>query len=208
MKKLLIFIVAVLLCVNITAQSDQDRGHPIKSGMYVSMSAGLHFLSINDDIINGQYSNIKMKGMGGGSNYQIGVVVKDNFIIHGDILTIVSSSVNLVADGNTIGTISGDNSVGMMAFGCGATYYMSQNIFITAALGMGRFNVTVNSELGSSQIGFASFLKVGKEWWISKNWDIGCSFIFNYMKVNSEVGTTAEELSGLAVGVLFNATFN
>ena len=52
------------------------------------------------------------------------------------------------------------------------------------------------------------YMKVGKEWWISKNWDLGFSFAVSYINVNNEAGNMTEKLSGVTVGLSFNATFN
>ena len=52
-----------------------------------------------------------MKGIGGGFDFKLGAAVKENFILHGDIIVTTSSSIDVIADGDEIGTISGDNSV-------------------------------------------------------------------------------------------------
>ncbi len=209
MKKLLFFTVIVVFNISIMAQSDQERGHPAHSGLFISMSGGLTYISINDDITNGPYSNMQFKGIGGGFDIKLGAVVKDNFILHGDIITVSSGSINITADGNEIGTISGDNSIGMIMFGGGATYYfMPQNVFISGTMGVGGFSVTTDGESLNTQKGFGLYMKLGKEWWISKGWDIGGSIGFNYTNVNNEAGGITEKLSGISIGILFTATFN
>ena len=209
MKKALFIIVAAVLSSSTMAQSDQERGHPTNGGLYFSISGGGAYLSINDDITNGPYNTMEMKGFGGGFDFKLGAAVKENFILHGDLIGTSSGSINVTVDGDEIGTISGDNSVGTTIFGGGATYYfMPQNIFISGTLGVGGFSITTDGETGNTQKGFGMYMKVGKEWWISKNWDLGFSFAVSYINVNNEAGNMTEKLSGVTVGLSFNATFN
>ena len=58
MKKALFIIVTAVLSSSTMAQSDQERGHPTNGGLYLSMSGGVAYLSINDDITNGPYSTM------------------------------------------------------------------------------------------------------------------------------------------------------
>lgn len=209
MQKLLFFIVTAVFSLSIMAQSDQVRGHPTHSGLYISMSAGLAYLSINDDITNGPNETMTLKGIGGAFDFKLGAVIKENFILHGDLIITTSGSIDVTLDGEPAGTISGENSVAINMFGAGATYYfMPQSFFISGTVGPAWYSITSDEATSNTQKGFGLDMKVGKEWFVSKNWDLGGSIGFNYTKINNEVDTMTEKLSGISVRLSFNATFN
>ncbi len=209
MKKNILFITAIIVSINLMGQSGEERGHSPHSGLFISMSGGLSYMSINDDITGGSNDNITFKGYGIVFDFQLGAVLNENFIVHGDLIGVPSASLKMKVDGEEAGTLEDENEIGMMMYGGGITYYiMPQNIFLTAAVGLGQFTMVFGEESGSTDTGFGLFCKVGKEWYVSKNWDLGFNFSFNYINVNNEVGTMTEKLSGLSVGLGFNATFN
>jgi len=213
MKKLSLILIAILILgFNIKAQQtvqvDEKRGHHKDDGLFLSMSLGVSYLSINDDITGSTYDNMKMTGTGIALDLKFGFVIKENFILHGDIISSNSFSLEVLVDGEPLGTISGDNSVSMTMFGGGGTYYFLPSVYFSGTIGMGGFSITANESTTSTQKGFGLNLKLGKEWWVSKNWDLGGSIGFNYINVNNEVGTVTEKLSGVSIGLLFTATFN
>ncbi|MEZ5000655.1 MAG: hypothetical protein R2744_13445 [Bacteroidales bacterium] len=210
MKKYLLFAIALIASVTLMGQSDEERGHSPGSGLFLSMSIGPSYMSINDDITGGTYDNITFKGYGMGLDFQLGAVFRENLIFHGDLVAVPSSSLKMTVDGEEAGTLEDENEIGMMMYGGGLTYYiMPQNIFLSGAIGAGQYTITTaGEEGGSTQTGIGLFLKVGKEWFVSKNWDLGFNFSFKYVYVNNEVETMAEKLSGISAGIGFNATFN
>lgn len=209
MKKLIILLLALTLSAGLIAQSDQERGHKPNSGVFLSMSLGPSYLSINNDITGSDIDNMTFKGVGIVFDFQVGAPIKENFILHGDIVTSSSGSVDMTFDGETVATLEGENSIGMMMFGGGFTYYlMPSNIFFTGVLGVGGFSLTVEDETANTQKGLGLFVKAGKEWYISSKWDLGFNFNFNYTNVKNEAESLTEKLSGFSVGVGLNATFN
>ena len=210
MKKVFLLAIAILFaCTNVMAQSDHEPGYQTHDGFFLSMSLGPGWVSINDDITDGPYNNMKMKGVGGIIDIKIGYAIKENFILHGDIISISTGQVDVVLDGVDIGTIEGDNSVGDIVFGAGFTnYFMPSNMFISGTAGIGSFTITTNDDTGSTERGFGFHLKAGKEWWVASRWGLGVSACFNYTHVNNDVGDFQESLTGTSVGISFNATFN
>lgn len=209
MKKIIILIFALILSIGLFAQSDQERGHSPNSGIFLSMSLGPSYLSINDDITGSDINNMTFKGVGIVFDIQVGAPIKENFILHGDLITSSSGSVDMTFDGEDVGTLEGENSIGMMMFGGGFTYYvMPSNIFFSGVLGVGGFTMTVEDNTANTQKGFGLFVKAGKEWYISSNWDLGFNINLNYTNVNNEAESITEKLSGFSVGLGFNATFN
>jgi len=213
MKRLsLLLIVILILGFNIKAQQtvqvDEKRGHQKGDGLFISASLGASYLSINDDITGSTYDNMKMKGACIALDIKLGAVVKENFILHADIITSNSMSLEILADGEPLGTITGDNSVSMVMFGGGGTYYFLPGAYFSGTIGVGGFSIKANESTSNTQKGLGLNLKLGKEWWVSKNWDLGGSIGFNYTNVNNEVDTVSEKLSGVSIGLLFTATFN
>ena len=57
--------------------------------------------------------------------------------------------------------------------------------------------------------GFSMQLKLGKEWWVSKNWGLGIGLTYGKTNVTNEpTNGEMEELSSNRFGILFNTTFN
>lgn len=209
MKKILFLFIVLLLSTCLMAQSDQERGHSPNSGIFLSMSLGPSYLSINDDITGSDFDNMTFKGVGIVFDFQIGAPIKENFVLHGDIVSSSSGKVDITIDGEAAGTLDGENSIGMMMFGGGFTYYaMPSNVFFTAVLGVGGFTMTIEDETGNTQKGLGLFCKAGKEWYLSSNWDLGFNINLNYTNVTNEADSMTEKLSGFSIGLGLNATFN
>jgi hypothetical protein len=210
MKNLLVFVMAIMFaCLNIMAQSDHEPGYQTHDRFFLSMSLGPAWMSINDDITDGPYNNMKMKGIGGIVDFKAGYALNESLILHGDVISISSGSIDITVDGTDMGTIEGDNSVGMIMVGGGLTnYFIPENFFISGTVGMGSFNITSGDNTSSTERGLGLLLKAGKEWWISSRWALGMSASFNYTHVNNNADGMQENLSGMALGISFNATFN
>jgi hypothetical protein len=208
MKKLFLLIFfMVLLGASLQAQyKSQAHGH---EGFYLSMALGGSYFSLNDDITNGPYKTMDMKGSAMLFDLKLGYAMSPNFILHGDLFGISSLSVEVTADGQTLGTVSGDNSVGVTMFGAGGTYYfLPGNFFISGTVGVSAFSITQGTTSTSTQSGLGLNFKMGKEWWVSKRWGLGASLLFNYTNVNNEVDNMTEKLKGTSFGICFNASRN
>ena len=213
MKKFSLILSAILILgfntkAQQVVQDNEKRGHHKGDGLFFSASLGVSYLSINDDITGSTYDNMKMKGTGIALDIKLGAVIKENFILHGDIITSNSISLEVLIDGEPLGTITGDNSVSMIMFGGGGTYYFLPGAYFSGTIGIGGFSIKANENTTNTQKGLGINLKLGKEWWVSKNWDLGGSIGLNYINVNNEVETVTEKLSGVSIGLLFTATFN
>lgn len=183
-----------------------NRAH---EGFYLSMAFGGTYLSIKDDITNGPYQKLEMKGSAVSFDLKLGYALTENIIIHGDIIGISSMSIDLTADGQNIGTVSGDNSVGIVMLGAGGTYYfLPGNIFISGTIGAANFSITEGNSTESTQTGLGLYAKAGKEWKVSKRWGLGVSIGFNYTSVNNNVDNMTEKLKGTSFGLSFNASRN
>jgi len=174
---------------------------------YFSIAAGGSYLSVNDVIANGPYTTLGIKGSAFPVDLKIGYAFEENLIVHGDLISINSISVDVTADGHPIGTISGDNSASMIIFGAGCTYYfLPSDFFISGTLGGSSFTINKVNSSESTDIGFGLNAKLGKEWRISRKWNIGISMGISYAKVNNEADYMTEKLNGTSLGLLLNAS--
>lgn len=208
MKKILIILVT-LLALNVNAQSDLTRGHSRGEGLYISWSGGLGMLAVNDRITEGGSTTIKTKGGAGGTNIRIGTAVKDDLLIHADILAVVTGDIRLNASGDASGVISDADNIVMRIYALGTSYYfMPSNFFISGSLGLGTYEVTANIEETTTEMRPGLIVKAGKDWWIAKSWDMGVSFEMGYLRVDQHTEVRDEVLSGLALLASFNITFH
>ena len=197
-------LLLLLIGFNNYAQNPKEHDR-----FFLSMSLGVSHFSLNNDITNGPYNNMKISGPAATFDIKIGGAIKENFILHGDIISTSSSSADVTVDGQKIGTLSGDNSVGMIMVGAGVTYYfMPVNIFISSTIGAGNFTIATGGNDTKTEKGFGLYLKTGKEWWVSDKWGLGVSMAFNYLKVNNEIMGMTENLKGSSFGISFNSTLN
>lgn len=199
MKRLIILSIAFLSLVSISAQN----GFHQHDGFYLSMALG----SASGDIKYG--SSNYSAGTSGTFDFKIGGAINENLILHATLTSIAKTGPK-----QTIGSITSklsDNfSVGQAMLGAGLTYYTKSNFFLSGSVGSGNFsqiskNPTVNV---STDHGLALQLKLGKEWWVSKNWGLGVSAIMQSCSVSTKSIGITEDVSATQFGILFNATFN
>lgn len=100
------------------------------------------------------------------------------------------------------------NGIGMQSLGLGVTWYiMPVDIFLSGSLGIGW--LAFEDDAGQSKdtsAGLALDALVGKEWWVGSDWGIGVAAQLLYMHVKDY--TDDAGMDGLAVNVLFTATYN
>src|SRR5689334_9075082 len=128
LKRLSVVIATVLFSVCVLCA--QEKTH---TGFYLSMALGPAFGDINAKDNMGQALSIS--GTGTGFDIQIGGVVQENLILHGNILikSITGPTVNGIK-------MSEKYSVGESVLGVGLTYYLPTNFFLTGNIGSGNFS--------------------------------------------------------------------
>lgn len=201
MKKLIILGIACLGFISINAQ----EGYHEHDGFYLSMALGGSSGTINAP-------TSELSGGGGVFDFKIGGTISKNLILHATITSFSISGPTFKSNGVSE-KISNSVSVGQAIVGAGLTYYiMPSNIFVSGSVGLGNFSIfesTNSSNSISTDNGTSLQLKVGKEWWVSKNWGLGVSGFYNSTNVDQKsTGLVAGKWSGSQVGIAFNATFN
>lgn len=212
MKKVLIIILIFSGVSFVSAQNEtkSQAGYHKHDGFYLSMSAGPVFGTIRDNI-KGSYI-MDMSGAGGQFDLKIGGAIKENLLLHATLISSEMPGPRIKIAHGEQGKASNDLSIGEEMLGVGLTYYvMPKNIFFSGSIGIGSFSVSDNSSNSDylTQSGFSMQLKVGKEWWISKNWGFGIGLTYGKTALTNNAGGGVEErLNSNRIAVLFNTTFN
>lgn len=223
MKKLLIFCLILGCFAHGKAQENVQRldGYHQHKGFYFNMNAGPVFGNvINKDNPYGYNSpTINYNGTGTLLDLKVGVAIYENIILHA---TIISNSLTGPTATTTLSPSDFNPSIHKMPdnfsinesmLGGGFTkYVMPANVFLSATMGVGCFSTrdTNNSKNNiSTDPGFSFQVKVGREWWIAKNWCLGLGFSYGKTKLRniSSIGEV-EQLNSNRIGISLNTTFN
>jgi hypothetical protein len=204
------FVIFLFLAAAITLKSQSEEGFQKHDGFYLSMAIGPVFGSITD-VMDNQY-DLEFSGTGAVFDFKIGGAIKENFILHA---TIISNSMPgpSVKNGSQSAQASDNISINEVMFGGGFTYYiMPQNFFVSGSIGAGNFSISDSrnsSNTVSTQKGLSLQLKVGKEWWVSKNWGLGIGITYGKTNLTNSAGSgLSEKMDSNRFGILFNTTFN
>lgn len=207
---ILIFIVGGLFAVQGQDIDKKQIGFHQHGGFYLSMSVGPLFGSITDDL---DTYTMDMSGIGAQFDFKIGGAIKENLILHATLIsnTLPGPTIKVTNDQSL--KTSDNMTVGEAMFGVGLTYYMMpSNIFLSGTGGLGNFSIIDSDDSKndvSTQHGFSMQLKIGKEWWISKNWGFGVGLTYGKTNLtNKPSGSIVEKMDSNRFGILFNTTFN
>ncbi len=207
--------VLTLLLTTLSFSQEDESFHRHK-GFFISISSGFAGGSIDLNMQNNEVgiNEIKFYGLGGAFDFKIGGAIRENTILSFDIIGRTITGPQVEVDGNT-GSASNNVTVNDGTLGIGITqYFMPHNFFVSATLGAGNFTVE-NKDLGTnsgSELGLSVYLKVGKEWWVSRNWGLGIAGGFNHISAEDKKDLTNPAYSGTIstnkLFLLFNTTFN
>lgn len=221
MKKLL--LLCLLLCGNhhLKAQENaqRPRGYHQHDGFYLSYNWGPVFGNVMGKVksYNGSIPyTANFLGTGGMMDFKIGWAIKNNMILHTTfILNKVPAPeiITTVGNNSTSKSMPDKFEVDESMFGVGMTYYiMPYNIFLSGSIGRGKFKISGSENKdddGDTNSGFSMQLKIGKEWWILKNWGAGLGLTYGKTNLTHQppIGF-AEKLDSNRFGILLNTTFN
>lgn len=209
MKK---FFTALFLAAATAFAASQPQTH---DGFFLNLALGLGFQSF-DYNYTGEYYNgygLEASGLASEFDVKLGGRIVNNLLLHATLVGVANAGDLKVTDddGESLGSTS-DRQVSLSIVGIGLTYYLPQNIFVTASIGSDQFNMNDSSSdsgstkaVGSSDNGFAFQVGAGKEWWVSDNWGLGvsASFIYGFAD-DGNVG----DMSAYSINIMFSATYN
>jgi hypothetical protein len=226
MKKLFILaILALPLFSNAQRKEKIQRGTTFSGnstsvhthdGFYLSMALGAFFDNISDKATMAstppQYADVTFDGSGAEFDIKIGGAIAENFILHATLVSSAIAEPKITVNGKGY-SAPGNLAIGESLLGIGATYYlMPTNFFGSASFGLGRFSMTDDTDSYITERGFGMQLKVGKEWWVGRNWGLGVGVTYGKTVLtstdDSQVYAITEKFNSNHFGILFNATFN
>lgn len=193
-----------LILVGSSLSTPAQDGFHEHDGFYLSLSPGFgggdfqetHFIGNSTLEMSGGTSNLDLK-IGG-------TVVRNKLIVSGDFIGVRMLSPKTTVGSFDLGRDDGEGQQGLL--GLGVTYYfMPVNLFLSGTLGVGGFTYVTSDTTYHTDRGPGFQFKVGKEWWVSKNWGLGVSMFFLRQHVSE---SNDRELDGRFFGFLFNTTFN
>lgn len=223
MKKLLILCLILCGIHNLNAQEiiQRPRGYHQHKGFYLSMNMGPVFGNVikTDDPYGNNSPTRNFSGTGVLSDVKIGVAIYENIILHVTSVSHLLSGPTVTttfspSDFNpTIRKMPDSFSINESMVGIGFTrYLMPANFYLSASVGTGFFT-TVDTNKSPSRVltdpGFSMQIKVGKEWWIAKNWGLGLGLSYGKTKLrNLPANEDAEKFNSNRIGINLSATFN
>lgn len=208
-KFLFLLFISCTLQTLIAQETQQQKGYHQHDGFYLSMALGPVLGNINNE--STVVGNQTYTGPGFQFDFKIGGAISENFILHATLAS--SSMVGPKVSGNNGSSSSSTNDVmlGEAILGAGFTYYfMPSNFFISSSAGAGNFTVVnTKTDYGySTKRGFSMQIKIGKEWWVSKNWGLGIGVTYSKTQLTDTPNGEQEKLNSNRFGILFNTTFN
>lgn len=151
-----------------------------------------------------------ISGAGGAFSIDIGGAPVDDLNIHLRISTFTMVDPTVTVDAAGISDEL-NGSFGSSFFGLGLTYYfMPINLYITAALGVSRLTVDIdsdNEDPRGTDAGFGFNFDVGKEWWVSDNWGLGLAGRFVLVSGTTNDADLETAFGMTAFALLFSATY-
>jgi hypothetical protein len=206
------------------AEGDWDPWEHVRGnrheGFFLRLSLGMGGGVIGGDAHVTRGSEVSASGLGMALDIAIGGALVENLILNADIFRAVLFNPSIEEDGNTIGDsdIEGDaddigdaigvgQDVSLAGLGIGLTYYiMPINLYLSGSIGLGQAVFEGDrGDVEGSDLGLGLNLMVGKEWWVGADWGIGLAGQFVYVAVEDDV---LGDVSGLALSLLFSATYN
>jgi hypothetical protein len=136
----------------------------------------------------------ELDGYAGAMSVSAGSMVSENLALHFDMNGANAFRSALSIDGaedKSYNAVFQTTGVGL-----GVTYYlMPANVYASLGLGAGWLYTTAYARAGenfvltgheSSNFGPAVTVALGKEWWVSPDWGIGMTGVYQYLSVNGE----------------------
>jgi hypothetical protein len=183
-------------------------------GFMLRLAIGLGFGGVGAKSPLPDEDEIALAGLGLNFNVGIGGALTENLILNADLFQSTLFNPGVEIDGNDVGQadeLTDDRAIGedteLTGIGVGVTYYlMPANVYFAGSLGIGKvIFVNGSGDRGGSDVGFATNLMIGKEWWVGVDWGIG---IAGQLIVIAAQDDFLEDVAGVGFGVMFTATYN
>ena len=195
-------LLCILACaVQASAQEVQPPpGYHEHDGFFLSLSTGPAYASVDDKWGS---TELRYSGFGASFDFRIGGAIGQNLILSGDLMGWSLSEPEVSGYGSMNNSYFTQSTIG-----AGVTYYfMPANMFISGTVGLAGYSLDANGSGGTTDKGWAVYIKGGKEWWVGADWALGIAASFGWSSVNNSTDFGTEKLSGYSVSLQFNATY-
>jgi hypothetical protein len=183
-------------------------------GFMLRLAIGLGFGGVGGDqqILTGK--EVALSGIGLNFGVGIGGALTENLVLNADLFQATLFNPEVEIDGEDAGRadeLKDDLGVGedseLTGIGIGVTYYlMPANVYFAGSVGIGKvIFVDRSGDRGGSDVGFATNLMIGKEWWVGVDWGIGVAGQLIIIAAKDDI---LGNVGGLGFGLMFSATYN
>ena len=163
-------------------------------------------LNIGPGMASVSRTNYRWTGAALSMGLSIGGSVIENLALHADFHTTLLPSPTEKAFGKKQDF---NADIVFESMGVGLTYFiMPINLYVSGSVGIGV--LAFEDDYGDSKdtgAGLALSGMVGKEWWVGTDWGLGIAGQVQYVRVRDYV-KDQERLNGLALSILFSASYN
>jgi hypothetical protein len=192
-----------------------NAGSRKHDGFYLSLNLGPAFggtiIKANGNAV--AYDEFIYRGEGLMVDLKIGGAIKEDLILSFDIIGRTITGPEGEQDGVSLGSASDKVKATDNSYGFGVTkYFMPHNIFASGTIGVGRMVLDTDGNTATSKWGPSLHAKIGKEWWVSKNWGLGASVGYGFTAADDKEPPAGIDYEGKLTShqfyLLFNTTFN
>jgi hypothetical protein len=188
------------------ASSFSDQRH---DGLFVRLTAGAGAGTAGyDEVVNGALRDVESRGLTGLLEVAVGAAVRDNLILHGNLLVAGFGDAKRRVDGIPDASLKPSTTTVML--GVGPSYYFPRNVYITASMGAAWFEETRGGEYFRTGIGGGACFAAGKEWWVGRAgaWGIGAALRAGLTTGRAELAGTHTRVRTGHIGLAISATYN
>ncbi len=198
--------IVLLIGMSTVFSQETNAGFHEHDGFYLSMATGVGTGTFSETHFPaGSSHKLEMQGGVLHSDIKVGGAVwRNKLILSGDLIDTRMRFPDTKLDGTYSGNFR--DYFGHALLGLGVTYYfMPVNFFLSGTIGVGGFKFMTSDSTYDSKRSLGLQLKVGKEWWVSKDWGLGVSLFLLTQEVKQ---SNNQNLKGGFLGLMFNTTFN
>lgn len=212
----LLFLSAAGIAPMSASAGTEPGGWPAHSGFYFNTDVAPAAMHVE---YSGPHDNMDVRSGGANVDFRFGYALTRNLVLSLDLngeATVNKPDTTL--NGNKLYS-STDYHFASAMVGAGLTWYFDNNLFLGFTVGSGQVTLHYDNTDFNSDNGFATQLRVGKEWWIGHDWGLGVVGGYDYVSANTDTRVNVFGPSGTytayfdhadarAFFIGFTATFN
>ena len=178
-------------------------------GVYVHAGGGFGGIGMRSELAG---TRLNIRGASSLWSLGVGGSVMPRLALHGSYFGGNAWSPTLREDGVDISNSDPDDRLTLHGVAGGATAYTLRNIYFSGEVGAAFVRIAndFTGERLSMRPGLAVRARLGKEWWINREFGLGLAGQFIYFRVREDLTDSRTDLlwHGVSAGVIASATFN